>query len=113
MTVPHTRVRGFTFVSVPMALLIVAVLYFGYFHMAANEGAKSVGIQSLQTSKAIACRTQRQQIERDVQMYAATHDDVPPRSLDDLAQSGIRVPSCPEGGRYQLSGSHVICSLHQ
>ena len=112
MIVATRNARGFGFVSVLLTLLIVAALYFGYFRMASTTGEKSVGIQSLKASKGVACRTQRQQIERDVQMYTANHDGAP-RSLDDLERDGIRIPSCPEGGRYALTGPRVTCSVHE
>jgi hypothetical protein len=100
--------RGFSFVSVLFALVIVGVLYFGYFRMSSITGEKAIGIQGIQASKGVACRTQRQQIERDVQAYVMTHD-APPNSLGAL---GVLIPACPEGGRYALAGTHVTCSLH-
>ena len=103
--------RGLSFASVLMALLIGAALYFGYFRMASTN-EKKVSIQSLDTTKNVACRTQRQQIERDVQGYIAQHDG-PPASLGELERGGIDIPSCPEGGRYALSGLTVTCTKHQ
>jgi competence protein ComGC len=104
--------RGFSFVSVLLALLILAVLYFGYFHLQSATNERTTKIQGLEAAKAVACRTQREQLERDVQMYAADHDG-PPHSLDDLARAGIPIPSCPEGGHYALVGTHVTCSVHR
>ncbi|HUI26094.1 MAG TPA: hypothetical protein VL403_08410 [Candidatus Kryptonia bacterium] len=113
---PTTRKRsseeGFTFVSILVAVLVLAALYFGYFHFTSVSGERKKGIESIQAAKDVACRTQRQQIERDVQMYAADHDN-PARSLDDLERAGIHVPPCPEGGTYSLRGTHVLCSKHQ
>ncbi|MBI4515466.1 MAG: hypothetical protein HY699_06595 [Deltaproteobacteria bacterium] len=105
------REGGFSFVSILLAMLLLAVLYFGYFRLSSSSGEKGAGIQSLQTSKGIACRTQRQQIERDVQAYSMSHDG-PPHSLAELEREGIRVPSCPEGGRYALAGIQITCSTH-
>jgi competence protein ComGC len=109
--VAHHAAGGFSFVSFLVALVIVAVMYFGYFRMASTSGEKSVGIQSLDAAKGVACRTQRQQIERDVSLYTANHEQ-PPGSLADLERAGVLIPSCPEGGRYALAGSHVTCSRH-
>jgi competence protein ComGC len=103
--------HGLSFVSILLTLLILAVLYFGYFRMQGTS-ERGTHIQSLEASKDVACRVQRQQIERDVQMYTASHDG-PPRSLDDLERAGIRIPRCPEGGQYALEGSHVTCSVHR
>jgi competence protein ComGC len=104
--------RGLSFVSILLALVIIGALYFGYFRMSATKNEKAVGIQSIQVSKAAACRTQRQQVERDIQSYMASHDAAP-GSLGDLERDGIRIPNCPEGGRYALAGTHVTCSVHQ
>jgi hypothetical protein len=110
MTIWRDR-RGLSFVSVLVTLLILAALYFGYLRSPSSDGERSVGIQSLDASRAVACRTQRQGIERDLQMYAANNDR-PPGSLDELRRSGIGVPDCPEGGRYALAGGRVTCSAH-
>ena len=102
--------RGIGFVTVLLTLLILAVLYFGYFRVQGTS-ERGTHIQSLEASKAVACRVQRQQIERDIQMYTASHDG-PPQSLADLESAGIHIPSCPEGGQYSLVGTHVVCSVH-
>ncbi|HVN83411.1 MAG TPA: hypothetical protein VMW17_01060 [Candidatus Binatia bacterium] len=108
----HRRQRGFSFVSIVVAMLVLAALYFGYFHFQSSmTSERKTGIQSIEAAKDVACRTQRQQIERDVQLYVADHDH-PPRSLDDLEHAGIHVPPCPEGGDYSLRGAHVVCSKH-
>jgi hypothetical protein len=104
--------RGAGFASVLLALLIVAVLYFGYFKLGDSSGTKSVGIKSIDVSREVACRTQRQNIERDITMWKVNHPDDPP-SLAALQRDGLRVPSCPEGGRYDLVGSSVVCSKHK
>ena len=103
--------NGFSFVSILVAMLIIAALYFGYFRLGSTPAEKSVGIQAIDTSKTVACRTQRQQLERDIQMYEANHDG-PPSSLADLEHEGIRIPACPEGGRYALAGKHITCTRH-
>ena len=111
---PHARLLsqdGMSFVSILLALLIAAALYFGYFGMQQSTATRSVGIAAIDASKAIACRTQRQQIERDITMWAVNHPDEQP-SIAKLAADGIRVPSCPEGGRYDIVDAQVHCSKH-
>ena len=113
---PLTRLRtqdGFGFVSVLLALLLVAALYFGYFGMQdAMKGQRSTSIAALDATKAVACRTQRQALERDITFWSADHPDEQP-TLAGLRQAGIHIPSCPEGGRYEIAGSRVECSVHR
>ena len=59
-----------------------------------------------------ACRTQRQQIERDITMWAVNHPDEPP-TIAALQHDGLRIPSCPEGGQYSIDGREVHCSVHR
>jgi hypothetical protein len=104
--------RGMSFIAVLLALAIVGLLYFGYMRMNTVRQEQSVGITAIEASKGVACRVQRQQIERDIMMWSASHDGAMPGSLDDLEAGGVHVPSCPEGGDYSLDGRHVVCSLH-
>jgi hypothetical protein len=102
--------RGASFVGVLAALLIGALLYFGYFKMQDSGAEHSKGIAAIDASKEVACRTQRQNIERDIMMWKASHDGEP--SLSALRADGIRIPSCPEGGRYDIVHGSVRCSKH-
>jgi competence protein ComGC len=104
--------RGFGFVSVLLAMLIVGVLYFGYFKMQSATSDRATGGNAIVVSRAVACRTNRQQIERDITMWSVDHPDEPP-TLAALQASGLRVPSCPEGGTYDIVGHDVLCSLHR
>ena len=105
--------RGFGFVSILLTLLILAVLYFGYFKMQNTmSGSRSAGISAINTSRELACRTQRQQIERDVMMWSVNHPDEPP-TLAALQHDGLHIPACPEGGQYSVDGRAVHCSVHR
>jgi hypothetical protein len=106
------RDAGFGFVSVLMALLIAAALYFGYFKMQDTRSGSGTRITALDASRDVACRSNRQTIERALVMWSASHDEGTP-SLESLARDGIGVPSCPEGGTYTLAGSTVHCSKHR
>ena len=101
-----------SFVAVLVALLIAAALYFGYFKMQGAMGQKSTGVAALDASRAVACRVNRQNIERDIAMWSVNHPDDPP-TLGALQADGLRIPSCPEGGRYDVVGREVHCSVHR
>jgi competence protein ComGC len=103
--------RGFSFVAVLLALLVAAVLYFGYFKLQSTQGERSTGVAALDASRSVACRTNRQSIERAITAWQVNHPEDPP-TLDALQADGFRVPQCPEGGQYQLVGREVHCSRH-
>ena len=104
--------RGLSFVSILLALLIAAALYFGYFRFANPTAERSKGITAINSTRDVACRTQRQQIERDIVMWRVNHPD-DEASVAALRSDGIRIPSCPEGGTYSISGGSVSCSVHR
>ena len=104
--------RGAGFIAVLIALLIAAALYFGYFKMQSGPAERSVGIAAIDASRAVACRANRQNIERDISFWAVNHPDETP-TLEALARDGLRIPSCPEGGRYSIVDKHVVCSRHE
>ncbi len=98
-------------VAVLLALLVVAALYFGYFQFQNTGAERAKGVNAITATRAVACRTQRQQIERDIVMWSVNHPDEP-ASIAALERDGIRVPACPEGGRYDVIGRRVQCSAH-
>jgi len=105
--------RGVGFVSILLTLAILAVLYLGYFKMQNTMGgSRSTGITAINASREVACRTQRQQIERDIVLWSVNHPDEPP-TIAALEHEGLRVPSCPEGGQYSIDGREVHCSVHR
>jgi len=99
-------------VAVLLALLIAAALYFGYFHFQSVTGEHAKGIAAIEATRAVACRTNRQSIERDIQLWAVNHPGETP-TLAALQAEGLRIPSCPEGGRYEIVGQQVQCSVHR
>lgn len=110
--VDHLRSqRGASFVSVLAALIIAAALYFGYFKMQDSGGERSKGVAAIDASREVACRTQRQGIQRDITMWRVNHADEEP-SISALSADGIRIPSCPEGGSYEIARGAVQCSKH-
>jgi hypothetical protein len=103
---------GFSFVAVLLALLIAAALYFGYFHLQSITGERAKGIAAIDAARAITCRTNRQTIEREIVLWSVNHPDEAP-TLAALQADGLRIPSCPEGGRYEIVGREVHCSVHR
>jgi len=104
--------RGFSFVAVLLALLIAAALYFGYFHFQSVTGDHAKGIVAIDATRAVACRTNRQNIERAIELWAVNHPGETP-TLAALQAEGLLIPSCPEGGRYDIVGQEVYCSVHR
>lgn len=102
---------GFGFVAVLLALLIAATLYFGYFKLQNATSEKATSIAAIDATRAVACRSNRQNIERAITMWSVSHPDEAP-TLRALEADGVRIPSCPEGGRYSLTGREVHCSKH-
>jgi hypothetical protein len=103
---------GFGFVAVLLALLIAAALYFGYFHFQGSSGEHAKGITAINAARAVACRANRQNIEREIQLWAVNHPDETP-TFAALQAEGFRIPSCPEGGQYEIVGDEVECSVHR
>ncbi len=103
--------RGFGFVSVLLALLIAAVLYFGYFKMQDTMSARSTGIAALDSSRTVACRANEANIESNIQLWAVDHpgEDA---TIDALRASGLNIPTCPSGGTYSITANKVHCSIH-
>jgi hypothetical protein len=99
------------FMSVLVALLILAMLYFGYFKMQSTTSERAVGTTAIDASRAVACRTQRQAAERDIMMWSVDHPDENP-TLASLERTGVNIPHCPEGGTYSIEGKHLRCSVH-
>ncbi len=104
--------RGVGFFGVLMALLIAAALYFGYFEMQGATKQRSPALTAMDRSRAFACRTNRQNIEREIAMWSVNHPGDKP-SFTALEADGGRIPLCPDGGRYSLAGRRVRCSIHE
>ncbi len=104
--------RGMSFVTVLVAMLILAALYFGYFKLPNVGGERAGPVVALDNSKAVACRTNRQNIERSIQLWSVDHPGEQP-TIRALQSGGIHIPSCPQGGRYTIVDHEVHCSVHQ
>jgi type II secretory pathway component PulJ len=102
---------GLGALAVIVALLIAALLYLGYFKMQSAMQQPKQAVSTLDASKAFACKTNRQTIERELQMWLVNHPGETP-SLAALAADGGGTAHCPEGGEYTLDGPQVRCSRH-
>jgi len=102
--------RGLGAIALIVALLIIAVLYLGYFRMQSAMSEKKTTITAIDNSRAFACKTNRQTVEREIQMWLVNHPGETP-ALAALAADG-HVATCPEGGTYSLEGVQVRCSKH-
>lgn len=103
--------RGSTFVSVLFTMLIALVLYFLYFEVHKIQSDKATGMRAIEASQGAACQANRDLLEREIRMWQANHPNEEP-SFDDLRRDRLRVPSCPEGGEYEIEGKTVACSKH-
>ena len=90
-----------------VALLIVALVYFGYYQMQDAMQAPRRATTTIDASKAFACKSNRQTAEREVQMWLVNH----PGEIPTLEAVGSTA-RCPEGGEYRLEGVQVFCSKH-
>ncbi|MDX2167035.1 MAG: hypothetical protein SF182_08230 [Deltaproteobacteria bacterium] len=101
------RSSGIGAVGLIVALLIAAFLYVAYHAMQTAMQPTTRAVSTLDSSKAFACKTNRQTIEREIQMWLVNHPGETP-TLDAVGSAA----HCPEGGEYTLSGLHVACSKH-
>lgn len=75
-----------------------------------EEAAPQAG--PIEGSQAAGCAANRRAIESALQAYQAANGK-PPSSLQQLVPQYLqKLPSCPAGGSYQLSGTTVSCSVH-
>ena len=103
--------RGIGVIAVILALLVVAILYLGYFQMQSAMSQKKTTVTAIDNTRAFACRTNRQTVEREVQMWLVNHPGETP-SFAALEADGAHLATCPEGGTYTLVGAQVRCSKH-
>jgi hypothetical protein len=73
------RQNGLGAVALIVALLIVALVYFGYYQMQDAMQAPRRATTTIDASKAFACKSNRQTAEREVQMWLVNPPARPPR----------------------------------
>ena len=107
----HRCDAGLGAIAVIVALLVAALLSLGYFQMQ-SAMQPTQAVSTIDTSKAFACKTNRQTVERELQMWLVDHPGETP-SLAALAADDGAAAHCPEGGDYTLVGLQVRCSTHE
>ncbi len=103
--------RGFSFISVVVALAIIGAFYYGYLGQYGMEEAITQGGVAKTAGQAIACQMNRQAIDRAILTWTMSHPGKEP-TLKDLERDGISINRCPEGGRFKVEVRKVSCSLH-
>lgn len=105
------RQRGFGAIVLIAVMLVAALLYFAYFRNQSAVGEKKTAVSAIDNSRSFACKTNRQTVEREIQMWRVNHPDDAP-SLAALEADGVNISTCPEGGTYSLVNGAVVCSRH-
>ena len=108
---PRCGQRGFGVMGLVLVLLLIALGYLGYLRLLTPRYETQRATTAIDASKAFACATNRQTIEREVQMWLVNHPGEQP-SMAALAADGTGRATCPEGGIYSLDGLRVHCSKH-
>jgi hypothetical protein len=104
--------RAFTFISILIALVIIAILTGYYFKKDEKTGDVGLYMMSMERSKRAACLANRNVYEGYIQAWLASHpgEEVTPEKLRAAAYS---VPTCPEGGTYTIEPDNTVsCSIH-
>jgi hypothetical protein len=104
--------RGLGAIALILALLVAALLYVGYVQMNSTTPAIKTTVAAVDNTRAFACKTNRQTVEREIQMWLVNHPGETP-TFDSLESDGVHMATCPEGGTYALVGMHLTCSKHQ
>ena len=107
-----TSERGLGAIGLVVAMLIAALCYLAYLNMIPSTQTPKSTVAAVDQTRAFACRTNRQTVEREIQMWAVNHPGET-ASLAALEADGAHVASCPDGGEYALANGHVHCSKHQ
>jgi len=100
--------------SLVFALLALVLAGCGGESAAPEESGEGGGTISGPVGKAesSACAANRQAIQSAVQQYKMM-EGKSPTSVQQLVPKYLqKVPSCPDGGTYSISGDRVVCSVH-
>ncbi len=107
--------RGFSLLSVLLALAVVGVLYFAVLGPSRAVEEVQPPMQDLRAAQAAgqetACQRNRSEIQRSLLTWTVTHPGQTP-TLEALRRSGFHVPPCPSGGLLEISGQKMVCSRH-
>jgi len=102
---------GIAGLALIVGVFIAAILFVLYFRTQSPTGEGKTSVTAIDATRAVACRTNRQNVERDIQMWLVNHPGEAP-SFAALEADGVRIPSCPEAGTYSIDGVQVLCDKH-
>jgi competence protein ComGC len=103
--------RGMSLILILAALLVMGVLYAGYFNLSDSESTMSKGGAVKSASQAMSCGMNRRSIEQGMMRWSITHPDEQ-ATIERLERDGILVKRCPDGGQLTIEGKKVLCSVH-
>ena len=105
------RPRGFTFIGILLALVIMLILGGQYFKKD-EESGKMYAQTQIDKSKISACAINRQVLSTGITSWTIMHsrEEV---TLEKLRRDRVSVPRCPDGVDYIIgSDTEVYCSIH-
>lgn len=104
--------KGFSLASILAVLVIGGLLYVGYSSLVSvKEGVPGDPTSALSAPRNVACEMNRKALANALLNWTVRNPGREP-SLKDLKASGVSVPDCPDGGRFQLTDDKITCSLH-
>lgn len=103
--------RGFSFLSLLLALVIILILAGGYFSRN-KETQVSQYQTNIDRSKRTACLANRTTLETTIQAWETMHIGEKP-TIEKLKAANYSVPTCPSGGTYSIDEHGIVhCSVH-
>src|SRR5258708_40026397 len=95
--------RGLGAIALILALLLIGGFYLAYAHLRSTVGERQRTITAIDATRAFACKTNRQTVEREIQLRQVQHPGDPP-SFAALEAGGAHSPRCPGGVSKSRSG---------
>jgi competence protein ComGC len=107
------RSRGFSILSLMLALVIIFILVGSYSYLARDKETQiSQYKTNIDRSKRVACMANRTTLETMIQSWQVTHLGEKP-TIEKLKAANYSVPTCPSGGTYTIDEhGGVHCSVH-
>lgn len=103
--------RGFTFIGILLALVIVMILG-GHYFKKDEESQKRYVETQLDKSKDAACAANRNVLESGISSWMISHPGEKP-TLEKLRRDRVSAPKCPEGPEYIFDDKgNVYCPIH-
>ncbi len=111
MFIKKNEKKGFTILSVLLALVIILILVGNYLGPE-KKGEKNWAQTNIEKSENTACLANRTQLVTQISMYVVNHPGEP-LTIDKMQAANYSVPLCPDGGVYSIGkNNEVYCSKH-